>query len=112
MLMFNERLQVDMGSSSFLGGGSEEGALRISSFLKEALLYWIGAINDVGHGNLSSVFPLGVKLPVLWGIIGCCSHKLGFQTETSLLMDLVDALDQILMIEAGMLLSRTIYCLS
>ena len=112
MLMFNERLQVDMQSSSFLGGAPEQGSSRICSFLKEALLYWIGVINDIGHGNLSSVPPLEVKLPMLWGIIGCCSHKLGFQPEPSLLKDLVDALDQLLMIEPGMLSSWTIYFLS
>ena len=112
MLMFNERLQVDMQSSSFLVGASEEGVSRICSFLQEALLYWTGVINDIVHKDLPSVPSCEVKLPMLWGIIGCCSHMLGIQADPSLLMGLVDALDQLLMIEAGMLSSRTIYCLS
>ena len=33
MLTFNERLQVDMQSSSFLVGASEEGVSRICDFL-------------------------------------------------------------------------------
>ncbi|RVW99796.1 hypothetical protein CK203_029213 [Vitis vinifera] len=101
MLMFNERLQVDMQSSSFLVGASEEGVSRICSFLQEALLYWTGVINDIVHKDLPSVPSCEVKLPMLWGIIGCCSHMLGIQADPSLLMGLVDALDQLLMIEAG-----------
>ncbi|CBI17281.3 unnamed protein product, partial [Vitis vinifera] len=100
MLMFNERLQVDMQSSSFLVEASEEGVSRICSFLQEALLYWTGVINNIVHKDLSSVPSCEVKLPMLWGIIGCCSHMLGIQADPSLLMGLVDALDQLLMIEA------------
>ena len=112
LLSFCEIMEVKAHGSNFLDGTSREGFPKIQSFLQEAVCYWIGAINKLVH-DPSSTHIHKTKLALLWGIIRCYPQMIDVTEKTSLLMDLVDALNQLLMIEAGMehsLLFRFICC--
>ncbi|CAK9136502.1 unnamed protein product [Ilex paraguariensis] len=95
--IFCERLQVQ--SSGPLDGTSKAGLSRICSYFEEAIANWIGVINDAAQGDPSHVHFQETKLALLWGIINC--YVVDVQANPSLLMHLVDALDQLLTIESG-----------
>ncbi|KAF8392350.1 hypothetical protein HHK36_022692 [Tetracentron sinense] len=99
MMTFFERLQMKIQPSNCLDGISEEEVSRMHNFLQEAICDWIGVINDITHGDPSSVLFPESKLAVLWGILSCYPHVRGSQANPSLIMDLVDALDRLLIIE-------------
>ncbi|KAK9281533.1 hypothetical protein L1049_004436 [Liquidambar formosana] len=92
------RMQVKAQSSSILDGTSEEGLSKIRGFLRGAICHWIGVINDIVHCETSSIKISEPKLALLWGAISCCPFILDVQENPSLLMDLVDALDRLMMI--------------
>ncbi|OVA05421.1 Down-regulated-in-metastasis protein [Macleaya cordata] len=100
MLTFFEKLGVGKQSSNCLDGESEEKVSRMFSFLRESICYWIAVINDISHGDPSCMHLDQSKLSLIWGTITCYPHVLGAQGNTSLIMDLVDALDRLLMINA------------
>ncbi|GAV59009.1 LOW QUALITY PROTEIN: DRIM domain-containing protein, partial [Cephalotus follicularis] len=100
LLSFCERLQMNPQHSSFLDGVSEAVLSRLRSFLQGAISDWIKHINDDVLGNLSSTQIHESKLALLWGIIRCFTYLSDVRSNSSLLMDLVDALDSLLMIEA------------
>ncbi|KAB1216916.1 hypothetical protein CJ030_MR4G016071 [Morella rubra] len=78
-----------------------EGFPKMQRFLQEAIRYWIGAINDVMHGDPLSTIIQETKLALLWGIINCYPHLVDVQAMSSDIMDFINALDQLMMIEAG-----------
>ncbi|KAA8534172.1 hypothetical protein F0562_031635 [Nyssa sinensis] len=100
VLIFCERLQVKVQSSNFSDGTSKEVVSRICSFLQETIGYWIGMINDIVHGDPSRSQLQESKLALLWGTVSCYPYIVDIQANPSLLMDLVDALDRLLMIES------------
>ncbi|KAK6941816.1 U3 small nucleolar RNA-associated protein 20, N-terminal [Dillenia turbinata] len=97
MLTFFKRLNLEV-LDSFLDGTSKEPLLRTGSQLEENIRYWIELINASTHDSQSSFnLPEG-KMAYLWGLIQCCSYFP--DTRSSILMDLVDVLDRLLMNEA------------
>lgn len=98
---FCERLQNDSLVSRFLDGASADGLSRIRCFLQGAICSWIGVINDITRGNPSSTTIDEGRLALLWGIIRCYPHMMDLRESSSLLMDLVDALNCLLMIGSG-----------
>ncbi|KAJ0093494.1 hypothetical protein Patl1_26061 [Pistacia atlantica] len=55
------------------------------------------------RGNLSSIKFDETKLALMWGAIGCYPHILDVQTNSSLLMDLIDAFDLLIRNDGGVL---------
>lgn len=94
------RLQMKPQFCDFLDGTSGV-VLRICSFVQETISSWIRTINDVAQGNSSSTQIDEAKLALLWGVISCCPYIMDVQAESSLLMDLIDALHLLLMHETG-----------
>ncbi|KAL6992171.1 hypothetical protein U1Q18_010278 [Sarracenia purpurea var. burkii] len=101
LLIFCERLQVQVLSPSFLDETSKEEVLRIYSHLQDAIGYWIGIINQIVHGDSPPFQLQEAKLALLWGIISCYPYMTDLQANPSLLLDFVDAVDQLLAIESG-----------
>ncbi|KAF5740542.1 small subunit processome component 20 isoform X1 [Tripterygium wilfordii] len=99
LLSFCEKMQENPQSCSLFDGISEEGFSRVCSFLQGAIYSWIQVVNSIKDGNWSSTFIEEPKLALLWGSIRCYSYISNAQVTPSVLMDLVDALDQLLKID-------------
>ncbi|KAI8538103.1 hypothetical protein RHMOL_Rhmol09G0076200 [Rhododendron molle] len=97
LLIFSERIEVHVQSSDLLDGTSSQQVSRICTYLQNAIGYWIGVINQIVHGDPSSIQRPETKLALLWGIISC--YPFMSQANSSLLLDFVEALDQLLAIE-------------
>ncbi|PIA45006.1 hypothetical protein AQUCO_01700514v1 [Aquilegia coerulea] len=95
LLTFFDKFQP---TSSFSDGMSEEKFPRVCNFLQESIT---AAINDIAHGDPSTMQFNESKLAVLWGILNCYPHISSSKANPSLIMDLVDALDKLPMIGAG-----------
>lgn len=102
LLSFCEITEAKVQGSNFSGSTSGEVCSKIQSFMREAICYWIGVINDIVHGDPSSSHIHETELALLWGVISCYPHMIDIPEISSYLIDLIDALDQLLMIEAGM----------
>ncbi|XP_059666315.1 uncharacterized protein LOC132312087 [Cornus florida] len=100
ILIFCEGLQIKLQSSGFLDGTSKEAVSRICRFLHESINYWIGLINDIVHGDQSSIQLQETKLAMLWGVISCYPYVVDVQENPYLLLNLVDAIDRLLMTES------------
>lgn len=95
---FCEKMQLDMQNSDFVDGASEEALARICNHLQGTICYWIGKINDIAHSDVSCQIDEG-KLALLWGVVNCYSHM--SNANPSLLVHLMDAVDQLLTVKAG-----------
>ncbi|KAL1538273.1 small subunit processome component 20 [Salvia divinorum] len=104
MMKFCEKLEVS--SSSFWDGTFS----RTLVFFEETLHYWIGEISNSVEGSL---FPARQnKLAVLWAVIGCYSHLADVQENSSVLVELINAIDKLLTMESKPDLQQdTWYCL-
>ncbi|KDO50652.1 hypothetical protein CISIN_1g042789mg [Citrus sinensis] len=101
LLSFFDKLQMEPECCNFLDGVSEGRVLRIRGFLQEAVCSWISVINNVvAHGNSSSIEIDEAKLALLWGIVRCYPRIMDVQANSSLLMELIDALHRLSMDEA------------
>lgn len=100
ILSLCERMQVKSQFSSFLDGTSAEGLTKVSRFMWNTINHWIGVISDLAHEQSSSIKIDAAELALLWAAISCCPLMLDIQEKPSLLMNLVDALDMLLKIEA------------
>ncbi|KAI8539167.1 hypothetical protein RHMOL_Rhmol09G0160300 [Rhododendron molle] len=101
LLIFCERMQVQVQSPSFLDGASGEQVSRICSHLQDAIAYWIEIIYEIVQGDSSVIQLQESELALVWGIISCYPYLKVIQADSSLLLDFVDALDQLLVIDAG-----------
>ncbi|KAE9453174.1 hypothetical protein C3L33_14914, partial [Rhododendron williamsianum] len=104
LLVFCERTQYQVQSSSHLDGTPIEEDSRICSYLQNAIGpigYWIGVINQIVHGDSSLMQLQETKFSLLWGIISCYPYMKDIQANSSLLLDFVDALNQLLVKESG-----------
>lgn len=99
LLNFCERTQFQVQSSSHLDGTPIEEVSRICSYLQNAIGGWIGVIKQIVHGDSSPMQLQETKLSLLWGIISCYPYMKDIQAK--LLLDFVDALDQLLVKESG-----------
>ena len=103
MMKFCEKLEED--SSSFWDGKSKEKLSRILVFFEETLHYWIGEISNSVDGILCPARQN--KLAVFWAVIGCYSHLADVQENSSVLMELINAIDKLLIMESSKSLSDT-----
>lgn len=99
LLIFSERIEVHVQSSDLLDGTSSQQVSRICTDLQNAIKYWTGVINQIVHGDPSSIQLPENTLALLWGIISCYPFM---SQDSSLLLDFVEALNQLLAIEYGM----------
>ncbi|XP_073295585.1 uncharacterized protein [Primulina huaijiensis] len=97
MVIFCEKIGGE--SYNLFRRNSMENLSRIHVFFYETLKYWIGNINEAVKGNSISIPVQQSRLAVLWGVIGCYSYFADAQASLSILMDLIDSLDEVLMAE-------------
>ncbi|KAM7486094.1 hypothetical protein LguiA_002103 [Lonicera macranthoides] len=100
LVTFCERIQAQR--SSLLDGVSIEDLSKIRNFFKESIQRWIQMINDTVQGDPLYIELQEAKLALLWGIVSCYPYLVDVQSNQSLLMDLVDALDRLLVIDSGL----------
>ncbi|PRQ50697.1 hypothetical protein RchiOBHm_Chr2g0136151 [Rosa chinensis] len=100
LLIFCERVQMGVQSFKLLDGSPE--LSRIQCFLSGTVSNWVGLLNGVENGDLSSTSIHEADLALLWGSINCFLQIVDSQEGPSLLFDLTDAIDQPLMIEDDM----------
>lgn len=106
-----EKLQLKANGRNLLEGLDKEVVLEISHFLQEEIRCWINEIKKVlGNRDLSGPQLDETKLPLLWGIIHCYPHFVNAQEEASLLVDLVDVVDQLLVAKSGIFLA-SVFCI-
>jgi U3 small nucleolar RNA-associated protein 20 len=100
LLNFCERLQVK-SSILLLDGVPVEDISKIRNYLKGAISRWIKMIDDAGKGDPHNIQLEETKLAMHWGIISCYPYLAdNSQSNQSLLMDLVDSLDRLLVIDS------------
>lgn len=100
LLIYSERIEVHVQSSDLLDGTSSQQVSRICTYLQGAIEYWIGVINQIVHGDPSSFQLPETTLASLWGTISC--YPFMSQANSYLLLDFVEALNQLLVIKYGM----------
>lgn len=113
LLSFCEITEAKAQGSNFLVGTFGKEFPKIQSCLQEAVSDWIREIKEIVCVDPSSTHIHETKLALLWGIIRCYPQLIDVQKKSSCLMDLIDALNQLLMMEAGMersVLFRLISC--
>lgn len=98
-LLFFEKL--DELCSSLLHGVSSERLSKVLSFSQQTIRNWVQAINDKIHGNSTCVQFQENKLALLYGAVRSFPYVIDVQSNTTLLMDLIDALDQLLLTNSG-----------
>nr|XP_018626916.1 small subunit processome component 20 homolog isoform X2 [Nicotiana tomentosiformis] len=82
---------------SFLDEVPKEKLSRIHNFLQEAIVCWIRRIQKEPYST-----QIGEnELAILWGVIGCYPYVVGASANESLLIDLVNALDELLSTESA-----------
>lgn len=96
LLSFSERLHMNP-QYNLLDGTTEDVLSRICNFLQEK----ISSLIMILRSNLSSIQIDETKLALMWGAIRCYPRILDVQTSSSLLMDLIDALDLLTMSDGG-----------
>ncbi|KAJ0034275.1 hypothetical protein Pint_25497 [Pistacia integerrima] len=99
LLSYSEKLQMNPQYNNLLDGIPEGVLSRICNFLQEE----ISSLIKIVRGNLSSIKFDETKLALMWGAIRCYAHILDVQTNSSLLMDLIDALDILIRNDGGVL---------
>lgn len=110
LLNFSKRLEEH--GSNLLDGASNEGLSKIQNFFQEVISNWIGEINDVIHGNPSCIQFQKTKMGLLYGIVSSYPYVVDVQSNSSLLMDLVDALDRFLLTGFGKAFYHLSRCLN
>ncbi|XP_038874757.1 LOW QUALITY PROTEIN: small subunit processome component 20 homolog [Benincasa hispida] len=93
LLSFCERLPTEVLCTS------KEEVTRINNFILKILGHWIKEITDFVQHNSSTIDINESKLAILWGVIRCCPYIVKFQANSSLLVDLIDALDRLCTVE-------------
>lgn len=88
LLSFCERLPTEVLCTS-------EEVPRINNFILKILGHWIKEITDFVQSSSSTIDINESKLAIFWGVIRCCPYILKFQANSSLLVDLIDALDRL-----------------
>lgn len=101
LLSFFEVMESEAQDPNFLDGRYGQGFLKIQTSLLEAINHWIGEINVILQGDPSSCHIPETKLSFLWGIIMCLPHVISSEEMSSCTMKLIDALDQLLLVQDG-----------
>lgn len=93
LLSFSERLPTEVL------GTSEEEIPKINNFILKILRQWIKEITDFVQHSSSTIDINESKLATFWGVVRCCPYILKFQASSSLLVELIDALDRLCTLE-------------
>ncbi|XP_071927577.1 uncharacterized protein [Coffea arabica] len=93
---------LKMPSFSFLDGISKDKLSRIYDLVQQSISYWIGMISNSLHGDLSSLQLEQSRLALLWGTVKCYPYLFNGQENLTLLLDLVNAIDELLMTESDL----------
>ena len=101
LLSFCEKLQMDPLRSNFLDGSPEGRFSRITGFLQQTVHFWLVVIDNIVNGNGSFTPIESGELTLLWQVVRCYPYMMDLQETPSFLMDLIDAIDRLLMIECG-----------
>lgn len=102
---FCEKMQLNVQNEDFVDSASAEALARISSHLQGIINK---AISDFTHYDASCQIDEG-KLALLWGAVNCYSHMSVVKANPSLLVHLVDAVDQLVKVKLGTI--STLYSL-
>ncbi|KAL3626591.1 hypothetical protein CASFOL_030140 [Castilleja foliolosa] len=98
MIKLCEKLEGESSSSRFFDKKSKENVSMIHNFFKETLHSWIGKISEAAKENVYTIQFQQNELAVLWGVIRCYSHFPDAEASQSLLMDLINAIDELLIV--------------
>ncbi|XP_028759690.1 small subunit processome component 20 homolog isoform X2 [Neltuma alba] len=93
---FGEKMQLNLRNGDFVDSASAKALARISSHLQGIINK---AVNDIAHCDMSCQIDEG-KLALLWGAVNCYSHMSVVKANPSLLVDLVDAVDQLVKVKS------------
>ncbi|CAI8597993.1 unnamed protein product [Vicia faba] len=96
---FCEKMQLDIRDSDFVNGESADALVRICNQLQGTIRSWIEKINDIAHSDVSCEINER-KVAVLWGVVNCYSYMSIVDAVPSLLVHLMDAVDQLLTVKA------------
>ncbi|XP_058732408.1 U3 small nucleolar RNA-associated protein 20-like isoform X2 [Vicia villosa] len=96
---FCEKIQLDIRDSDFVDGESAEALVRICNHLQGTIRSWIEKINDIALSDVSCEIDER-KVALLWGVVNCYSHMSIVDAVPSLLVHLMDAIDQLLAVNA------------
>jgi U3 small nucleolar RNA-associated protein 20 len=97
---FCEKMQLDIRDTDFVDGESAKALARICNHLQGTISSWIEKINDIAHSDVSCEIDER-KVALLWGVVNCYSHMSIVDAVPSLLVNLMDAVDQLLTVKAG-----------
>lgn len=97
-LILLDKLQIS--TSGFLEGTPRDIFSRVRCYISDVFDSWIQTIKSVAHGNLLSLEVDENKLAILWAAITCYPYVVDGQENLSLLVDLLNALDGLLMIKS------------
>ncbi|KAM7259266.1 hypothetical protein ACFE04_015007 [Oxalis oulophora] len=98
LLSLCEKFQTKL--QSFFDGVSEESHSKMQDFLQGAITFWLRVINDNIKEVPSSTRVEEPELAVLWGVISSYPFVIDAKNSPFLLMELIDALDQLLIVRA------------
>jgi U3 small nucleolar RNA-associated protein 20 len=97
---FCEKMQLDIRDTDFVDGESAKALARICNHLHGTISSWIEKINDIARSDVSCDIDER-KVALLWGVVNCYSHMSIVDAVPSLLVNLMDAVDQLLTVKAG-----------
>jgi U3 small nucleolar RNA-associated protein 20 len=97
---FCEKMQLDIRDTDFVDGESAKALARICNHLQGTVSSWIEKINDIARSDVSCDIDER-KVALLWGVVNCYSHMSIVDAVPSLLVNLMDAVDQLLTVKAG-----------
>ncbi|XP_057754877.1 uncharacterized protein LOC130974144 isoform X1 [Arachis stenosperma] len=98
---FCEKMQLSTQKLDFLDVTGVEALASLSNRLQGAISNWIDKINDISCTGVSENNKIDEKgMARIWGIVSCYSHMSIVETNPSLLLNLMDAIDQLLTVKA------------
>jgi U3 small nucleolar RNA-associated protein 20 len=98
---FGEKMQLDIRDLDFVDGESAGALARICNHLQGTICSSIEkVINDIAHSDVSCKIDER-KMALLWRVVNCYSHMSIVDADPSLLVNLMDAVDQLLTVKAG-----------
>ena len=95
-----ERQSIEEKTFNLLDGLSEERLLKIQNFMRTDIQKWIDEINVSSDSSSGRVH--GTDLALLWGTVTCVPFLLDPEADSSLLTELIDAIDRLPSVESGM----------
>ncbi|OMO88554.1 Down-regulated-in-metastasis protein [Corchorus olitorius] len=99
LLSFIERLQMHPQSSEFVDGMCEGRLSKIRDYMQGVISNLIRLVNDIVIGNTLPTQIDEAKLAIWWGVVSCYPYMFDAKANESMLMELLDALQRLLMIE-------------